>query len=304
MPHALLSGVVPSRARSATPSGGSGAHPAGFGSGSDGRASPSPSTGRASPSADAMPPRRRPSTASSTRRGVADGDRGGPPERSSIRASTRSTPSRVSSSHSPSTSSSKASSFSKMKTFSSSSSSSSSPASLPAIACALGIFLPQQEDSEEKGKRHVTRLADEASRVSAELQSREQTLASLELQLGEARRVASEAADGNQSSNAVVEGLALKSEEAEHEAAVMQTRRISWDALRQRAAAERLQAAQAADAAKAEWAGVVKEGVEVRCESERATGRAADAARHLEAWFTYGHARHVIHQMWKTSFPK
>jgi hypothetical protein len=189
-----------------------------------------PSTGRASPSADAMPPRRCASTASSTRRGARDGDRGGPPERSSSRASTRSTSSRVSSSHSPSTSSSKASSFSMIKTFSSSSysSSSSSSASLPAIASALGIFLPQPEDSEQQGKRNLTRLADEASRVSAALQSREQTLASLELQLGEARRVAAEAADGNQSFNAVVGGLALKSEEAEHNAAVMETRCISW----------------------------------------------------------------------------
>jgi len=43
----------------------------------------------------------------------------------------------------------------------------------------------------------------------------------------------------------------------------------------------------------------VKEGDEVRCESERAAGRAADAARHLEAWSTQGHARHVVHKCGK-----
>ena len=81
--------------------------------------------------------------------------------------------------------------------------------------------LPRQADPEDELKRELTGLADEASRVKAVAESRERTLAALELEMGEAVRMASESADKRTSSTAVVEAIALKSEGAEHDAAVM-----------------------------------------------------------------------------------
>lgn len=118
--------------------------------------------------------------------------------------------------------------------------------------------------------------------MKAAAESREKTLHALQLQLAESSRVAADTSDSKASSNAKVLQMTMKSEEAELDACVREARGVSWDALRQRTAAERLAAQSLAAAAKRELAAAVKGTDEAKAECERAAHRASEAARQLD----------------------
>lgn len=76
--------------------------------------------------------------------------------------------------------------------------------------------------------------------------------------------------------------MTLKSEEAEHDAAVMDARGVSWDALRLRTESERLASQRLASEVRKNLAVAAKEVEDAQAECERASHRASEAVRQLD----------------------
>lgn len=157
--------------------------------------------------------------------------------------------------------------------------------SLPAITSLaarslLAGFTLLRESPAENLQRTLTALADEASRVKALADSREQTILALRLELEDVSRVSG---DAQASGRAELSRVSGRVEEAEVNVRTMDARGISWEVMCRRAAEERCKAERLAAAAKGELAAAVKETNDAQAEGERAANRASEAARLLDA---------------------